>query len=48
MVRERAQAFFMQGDSVLFNHRSQIAEMAFKKSAPSRLCPESRRRRASF
>jgi ABC-type uncharacterized transport system substrate-binding protein len=28
MVRERAQAFVMQGDSVLFNHRSQIAELA--------------------
>jgi putative ABC transport system substrate-binding protein len=26
MVREGAQAFVMQGDSVLFNHRSQIAE----------------------
>ena len=28
MVRERAQAFVMQGDSVLFNYRGQIAEMA--------------------
>ena len=28
MVRERAQAFVLQGDSVLFNYRGQIAEMA--------------------
>jgi putative ABC transport system substrate-binding protein len=30
MVREGAQAFVMQGDSVLFSHRSQIAEMALR------------------
>src|SRR3954469_16681790 len=28
MMRERAQAFVVQGDSVLFNYRGQIAEMA--------------------
>ena len=35
MVRERAQAFAMQGDSVLFNNRSKIAEMALKNRLPS-------------
>ncbi len=35
MVRERAQAFVMQGDSVLFNHRSQIAEMALRNRLPA-------------
>ena len=35
MVRERAQAFVMQGDSVLYNHRSQIAEMALKNRLPA-------------
>jgi putative tryptophan/tyrosine transport system substrate-binding protein len=35
MVRERAQAFVMQGDSVLFNHRSLIAEMALKNRLPA-------------
>ena len=35
MVRERAQAFVMQGDSVLFNYRSQIAEMALKNRLPA-------------
>jgi putative ABC transport system substrate-binding protein len=35
MVRERAQAFVMQGDSVLFHHRSQIAEMALKNRLPA-------------
>ena len=35
MVRERAQAFVMQGDSVLFNNRSKIAEMALKNRLPS-------------
>src|SRR3954470_14620579 len=35
MVRERAQAFVMQGDSVLFNHRSQIAEMALQNRLPA-------------
>jgi putative ABC transport system substrate-binding protein len=35
MVREGAQAFVMQGDSVLFNHRSQIAEMALQNGLPA-------------
>ena len=35
MVRERAQAFVMQGDSVLYNHRSQIAEMALRNRLPA-------------
>ena len=35
MVRERAQAFVMQGDSVLFNYRSQIAEMALRNRLPA-------------
>jgi putative ABC transport system substrate-binding protein len=35
MVRERAQAFLMQGDSVLYIHRSQIAEMALKNRLPA-------------
>src|SRR5712672_3044734 len=35
MVRERAQAFVMLGDSVLFNFRSQIVEMAFKNRLPA-------------
>jgi putative ABC transport system substrate-binding protein len=35
MVRERAQAFVMQGDSVLYIHRSQIAEMALKNRLPA-------------
>ena len=35
MVRERAQAFVMQGDSVLFNYRSQIAEMAIRNRLPA-------------
>jgi putative ABC transport system substrate-binding protein len=35
MVRERAQAFVMQGDSVLFNHRSQIAEIAIRNRLPA-------------
>jgi len=35
MVRERAQAFVMQGDSVLFNHRGQIAEMALRNRLPA-------------
>jgi putative tryptophan/tyrosine transport system substrate-binding protein len=34
MVRERAQAFVMQGDTVLFNYRGQIAEMALKNRLP--------------
>ena len=35
MVRERAQAFVMQGDSVLFIYRSEIAEMALKNRLPA-------------
>jgi putative ABC transport system substrate-binding protein len=35
MVRERAQAFVAQGDSVLFNHRGQIAEMALRNRLPA-------------
>jgi putative ABC transport system substrate-binding protein len=35
MVRERAQAFVMQGDSVLFNNRGQIAEMALRNRLPA-------------
>jgi putative tryptophan/tyrosine transport system substrate-binding protein len=35
MVRERLQAFVMQGDSVLFNHRGQIAEMALRNRLPA-------------
>ncbi len=35
MVRERAQALVMQGDSVLSHHRSQIAEMALKNRLPA-------------
>ena len=34
MVRERAQAFVMQGDTVLFNYRGQIAEMALRNRLP--------------
>ena len=35
MVRERAQAFVVQGDSVLFNYRGQIAEMALRNRLPA-------------
>jgi putative ABC transport system substrate-binding protein len=35
MVSERAQAFVMQGDSVLFNYRGQIAEMALSNRLPA-------------
>jgi putative ABC transport system substrate-binding protein len=35
MVKERAQAFVMQGDGVLYNHRSQIAEMALRNQLPA-------------
>jgi putative tryptophan/tyrosine transport system substrate-binding protein len=35
MVKERAQAFVVQGDSVLFNHRGQIAEMALRNRLPA-------------
>ena len=34
MVGEGAQAFVMQGDTVLFNYRSQIAELALKNRLP--------------
>ena len=35
MVGERAQAFVSQGDSVLYIHRSQIAELALRNRLPS-------------
>jgi putative ABC transport system substrate-binding protein len=35
LVRERAQALVMQGDSVLFNYRGQIAEMAIRNRLPA-------------
>jgi putative tryptophan/tyrosine transport system substrate-binding protein len=35
MLKERAQAFVMQGDSVLFNYRGQIAEMALRNRLPA-------------
>jgi putative ABC transport system substrate-binding protein len=35
LVRERAQAFVVQGDAVLFNYRSQIAEMALRNRLPA-------------
>ena len=35
MVRERAQAFVMQGDTVLFSYRGQIAEMALRNRLPA-------------
>src|SRR5258708_5940825 len=35
MMRERAQAFVMQGDSVLYNNRGQIAEMALWNRLPA-------------
>ncbi len=35
MVRERAQAFVMQGDTVLANYRGQIAEMALRNRLPA-------------
>src|SRR5258708_3225138 len=35
MMRERAQAFVVQGDSVLFNYRGQIAEMALRNRLPA-------------
>ena len=35
MVRERAQALVVQGDSVLFNYRGQIAEMALGNRLPA-------------
>ncbi len=35
MVRERAQAFVVQGDPVLFNYRGQIAEMAIRNRLPA-------------
>ena len=49
MVRERAQAFVVQGDSVLYNYRGQIADMAVRESAASRsLSRESRPKRVCF
>ncbi|MGY4325944.1 putative ABC transport system substrate-binding protein [Bradyrhizobium sp. LB7.2] len=35
MVRKRAQAFVMQGDTVLFNYRDQIADMAIENRLPA-------------
>jgi putative ABC transport system substrate-binding protein len=35
LVRERAQAFVMQGDGVLLNYRGQIAEMALRNRLPA-------------
>jgi putative ABC transport system substrate-binding protein len=35
MVKEHAQAFVMQGDGVLYNHRGQIAEMALRNQLPA-------------
>jgi len=35
MVRESAQAFVMQGDSVLYNNRRQIVEMALRNHLPA-------------
>jgi len=35
LVRERAQAFVMQGDGVLQNYRGQIAEMALRNRLPA-------------
>ena len=35
LVQEGAQAFVMQGDSLLFNYRSQIVEMALKNRLPA-------------
>jgi putative tryptophan/tyrosine transport system substrate-binding protein len=35
MVKERAQAFVMQGDAVLYNYRAQIAEMALRNRLPA-------------
>src|SRR5712672_3264084 len=35
MMRELAQAFVVQGDSVLFNYRGQLAEMALKNRLPA-------------
>jgi putative ABC transport system substrate-binding protein len=35
MVKERAQAFVMQGDGVLYNNRGQIAEIALRNQLPA-------------
>jgi putative ABC transport system substrate-binding protein len=35
MVRERAQAFVLQGDAVLLDYRGQIAEMALRNRLPA-------------
>ena len=40
MVRERAQAFVVLGDAVLFNYRGQIAVMALRNRLPANLCSE--------
>ena len=48
MVRERAQAFVMLGDRVLFNYRGQIAVMALRNRLPACSLRESMRRRACF
>ena len=49
MVRERAQAFVVLGDAVLFDYRGQIVVMALEKSTASHLaCRKNSRRRASF
>ena len=48
MVRERAQAFVMQGDSVLYNNRGQIAEMALRNRLPAAAIQRELRMRASF
>jgi putative tryptophan/tyrosine transport system substrate-binding protein len=39
MVKERAQAFVMQGDAVLYNYRAQIAEMALRNRLPAASFP---------
>jgi len=35
IMKERAQAFVVQGDSVMFNYRGQIAEMALRNRLPA-------------
>jgi putative ABC transport system substrate-binding protein len=48
MMRERAQAFVVQGDSVLFNYRGQIAEMALKNRLPAASLQREYARRVYF
>jgi putative ABC transport system substrate-binding protein len=48
MVRERAQAFVLQGDAVLFNYRGQIAEMALGNRLPAASLQREYAERASF